>query len=61
MARAPRLLQDALLQNLKLAVECNLPIMEVQELEGIFSNLLTNLRVGCICCVVEQRRKCGIT
>jgi hypothetical protein len=28
------------------AVECNLPIMEVQELEGIFSNLRMNLPFG---------------
>jgi hypothetical protein len=27
-------------------VECNLPIMEVQELEDIFSILRSNLRVG---------------
>jgi hypothetical protein len=46
MVQAPQPLQGPLLQNLKRAVECNLLIMEVEELEGIFSNLRTNLRVG---------------
>jgi hypothetical protein len=46
MAQAPQLLQGALLQNFKRAEECNLPIMEVQEIENIFGNLRTNLPVG---------------